>query len=196
MFALVSRFTQVVSAGNQEEVSMKASFPRESRAQSLIEAGLLLPLLLLITFNAANLGYVYYAYLNMAAASRHSAEYSIQGIQTVQGANLPTADQVKALLYEDLGSTSLPSAGSTPIRVCTAASGFTSGGTSSQVPNCTNYGTGGSFTSLTPDPEAPTMTLNRVDIQYQVTPLIDGAAFNLIVPTLTYHRYLYMRAMN
>jgi len=173
--------------------------------QSLIETGLLLPLLLLLTFNAVNLGYVFYTYLNMATASRQGSEFSIQGTKTIQGSNLPTADNVKALVSEDISS-AIPGGSSAPIRVCTQALGLnTSYNGANTIPNCSTYGTGGSFptdsncanTPICPDPEASYgLVLNRIDVQYTVTPLIDGTAFNLIVPTLTYHRYLYMRTLN
>jgi Flp pilus assembly protein TadG len=187
--------------------SMKWGLLRGVGGQSLIEAGLLLPLLLLLTFNAINLGYVFFSYLNMATASRQGSEYSIQGTKTIQGANLPTASQVESLISEDITS-AIPGGSNAPIRVCTQELGLNSSYTgANQVPNCATYGSGASFPAtdpnctsgpnICPDPEAAYgLILNRVDVQYTVTPLIDGTAFNLVVPTLTYHRYIYMRALN
>src|SRR5579864_7632590 len=162
--------------------SMNSAVFRGREGQSLLEAALFLPVLLLLTFNAVNMGYVFFAYLNMATASRQGAEYSIQGVQTVPTNNLPGPDQVKSLVLDGL-STSIPGGSTAPLRLCTAGggNGVQNPGTINQVPVCTSYGSG-TFTTIQPDPEAPTLVLNRVDVQYTVTPLIDGAAFNLIVP--------------
>jgi hypothetical protein len=189
--------------------SVKSGFLCGDRGQSLIEAGLLAPVLLVLTFNAINLGYVFYNYLNMATASRQGAEYSIQGLETVSGGHLPTANQVEALVSEDITS-AIPGGANAALRVCTQAAGMNpnySG--ANQVPNCTSYGCSGTSCfpstdpnctggpSICPDPEAQYgLVLNRIDVQYTVTPLIDGAAFNLIVPNLSFHRYLYMRTIN
>jgi Flp pilus assembly protein TadG len=188
--------------------SMKWKTIRGSGGQSLIEAGLLLPVLLLVTFNAVNLGYVFFSYLNMATASRQGAEYSIQGAQTISESNLPTADSVKSLVSEDI-TTAVPGGSNAPIRVCTESLGLNTNYTGvNTVPNCNTYPSGSSFPStdsnctggpnICPDPEAAYgLILNRIDVSYQVTPLIDGTAFNLIFPQgLTFHRYLYMRAIN
>jgi TadE-like protein len=186
------------------------AFLGRGEAQSLIEAGLLLPILLLLAFNAVNLGYVFYSYLNMATASRQGAEYSIQGLDTIQGDNLPTAAQVDSLVSENISS-SVPGGGNVPIRVCTQSLGLNTTYTgANQIPLCSTYagsgGATGSFpasdpnctgTPICPDPEASYgLILNRIDVQYTVTPLMDGMAFNMIVPTLTYHRYVYMRSIN
>lgn len=70
-----------------------------------------------------------------------------------------------------------------------------SGSGSSQVPNCANYGSGaGTFSALQADPEAPYLLLNRVDVQYTITPLLQGSVFN-VVPPVTVHRMVTMRAM-
>lgn len=187
--------------------SMNSNAVRGSEGQSLIEAGLLLPVLLLLTFNAINLGYVFFSYLNMATATRQGAEFSIQGTNTVQGTNLPTADNVKSLVTDDI-TTAVPGGSNAPMRVCTQALGLnTAYSGANTVPICNTYGTGGSWPStdpnctggpsICPDPEAAYgLILNRIDIQYTVTPLIDGTAFNLIVPNLTFHRYVYMRTIN
>ena len=185
--------------------SMISTVLRGREAQSLIEAALLLPVLLVLTFNAANMGYMFWAYLNMATASRQGAEYSIQGVETIPESNLPTADAVKTLVYAGFG-TSAAGGSSTPIRVCAKSSGLSTTFTGAQqIPLCTTYGTGGSFPTdpncttgaipICPDPEASYgLILNRVDVQYTVTPLIDGAAFNLILPApITFHRFIYMR---
>jgi hypothetical protein len=60
------------------------------------------------------------------------------------------------------------------------------------------YGAG-NFPSLDPsdaDPEAPSFVLNRIDIQYTVTPLIPGGVFNVVLPpSLTLNRTVFMRVM-
>jgi len=187
-----------------------STFLGRGEAQSLIEAGLLLPLLLLLTFNAVNLGYVFFSYLNMATASRQGAEYSIQGLDTIQGGNLPTATQVDSLVSEDISS-AVPGGSNIPIRVCTQSLGLSTTYTgANQIPLCSTYAGGGGATGsfpvsdpncsgapICPDPEAQYgLILNRIDVQYTVSPLMDGMAFNMIVPTLTYHRYVYMRSIN
>jgi len=175
---------------------MKLNLLCHREGQSLIEAALLLPLLITIAFNAINIGYFFYVYLNLATAPRQGAEYSIQGAATTQESKLPSADDVSTLVYEDVTG-AIPSSANTPMRVCTLASGL-SGSGASQVPNCNSYGVGaGTFSVLQADPEAPFLVLNRVDIQYRVAPLIPGGAFNLIMPpSLTFHRLVYMRAEN
>jgi hypothetical protein len=170
---------------------------REREGQSLIEAAFLLPFLLTLTFNAINIGYFFWAYLNMATAPRQGVQYSIQGTSSFLQGQLPSADVVKTLVYADLTG-AIPNSADTPQRVCTLANGIDPNGvgTSNQVPLCTEYGSAsGTYTALQPDPEAPLLVLNRVDIQYTVTPPIPGFLANLIFPpSLTFHRYVYMRA--
>ncbi len=178
---------------------MRSNLLHDRGGQSLIETALLLPLLLTITFNAVNLGYYFLVGLNLATAPRQGAQYSVQGpasqVQTV----LPSAASIGSLVSSSLtGNIGSASAKNTSIRVCTAALGLTGVGTASQVPNCvTTYGSG-TFPSLTAadaDPEAPYMVLNRIDIQFTVTPLIQGKAFNLVLPkSLMFQRKIYMRA--
>lgn len=166
--------------------------------QSLVETALLLPILLTVVLNAVNMGYFFYVYLNLATASRQGAEYSIQGPVGYQGNPLPGAPSVSSLVYEDIGG-AIASAATTPTRVCSLVLGLNSTGigTATQIPNCASYGTVvGTFTAPDPDPEAPYLVLNRVDIQYRVTPLIPGGIFNIVLPAnLTFQRMVEMRAM-
>ena len=178
--------------------SRKLGLVRKGEGQSLIEAAFLLPFLLVLTFNAINFGYMFWAYLNMATAPRQGVQYSIQGSTSNLQIQLPSADEVKTLVYDDFTGAIFGS-GNTPQRVCTLASGVDNPGTPNQTPVCTNYGSStGTFTDVQPDPEAPLLVLNRVDIQYTVTPPIPGFLANLIFPPsgLTFHRYVYMRAEN
>ena len=173
---------------------LKLNLLHRNEGQSLLEAAFVIPFLLIFAFNAINMGYFFFVYLNMATAPRQGAEYSIQGSTTLYGTNYPSADTVNTLVQAGTGG-SLPNGSSTPTRVCTVALGLSGSGTT-QVPNCNSYGTGtGNFTAVDADPEAPLIVLNRVDVQYTVSPLIPGTLFNLVFPnSLTFHKYVYMRA--
>ena len=173
---------------------------RRKEGQSLIEAAFLLPILLAVTFNAVNLGYFCFAFLNLATASRQGSEYSIQGSSAFQQSELPTASEVSTLVYASING-AIPSSGNTPLRVCTLANGVdpAGAGTPNQIPLCSNFGTasGTDYPTLLPDPEAPLLVLNRVAIQYTVTAPIQGFIFNLAFPpSLTFQRFVYMRAEN
>lgn len=178
--------------------NLKSALHRDREGQSLLETALLLPLLLTIVFNAVNLGYYFLVCLNMATAPRQGAEYSIQGPASQGQSLLPVATAVGGVVSSAFtGAIGSASVKNTSIRVCTAALGLINVGTSSQVPNCqVTYGTG-TFQALTAadaDPEAPYLVLNRIDIQFTVTPLIQGKAFNLALPSsLTFQRKIYMR---
>jgi Flp pilus assembly protein TadG len=166
----------------------------DRNGQSLLEAALLLPLLLTILVNAVSLGYFFSVYLNLATAPRQGAEYSIQGTSSALQVAVPSAASISSLVYENIAG-AIPAAANTPTRVCTVALGL-SGSGSNQVPNCETFGTGSAtFPDLQPDPEAPYLLLNRVDIQYTVTPLFQGSIFNIVPNSLTLHRSVVMRAM-
>jgi Flp pilus assembly protein TadG len=172
----------------------RAGLLRDQTGSSLLEMALLLPMMLLIAFNAVNIGYDFSVYLNLATAPRQGAEYSIQGTTSVLETTVPSAGSVSSLVYDNITG-AVPSAANTPTRVCTMALGLTASG-ASQVPNCAIYGTGtATFSALQADPEAPYLVLNRVDIQYTVTPLIPGLAFNLFPSLLTLQGTTMMRAM-
>jgi|SRR5581483_11741303 len=161
--------------------------------QSLLETALLLPCMIIIVVNAVGLAYTFSVYLNLTTAIRQGAQYSIRGTSTVLASTVPGADSVSSLIYDNINSSVPPAAGA-PTRVCSVALGL-SGSGSSQVPNCANYGSGtGTFSAPQADPEAPYLLLNRVDVQYTITPLLQGSVFN-IVPPITVHRMITMRAM-
>lgn len=172
---------------------------RTHQGQSLIEAALLLPMLLAITFNAVNMGYFCFTFMNLATGVRQGAEYSIQGLSSYSESDLPSASNVSTLVYAGING-SMSGTVNTPMRVCSLANGVDpdTEGTADQIPLCSAFGAeAGSFTALEPDPEAPSLVLNRVDIQYTVTAPIQGFMFNLIFPpSLIFHRYVYMRAEN
>jgi Flp pilus assembly protein TadG len=178
--------------------NMGSDLGRDRRGQSLLETALLLPLLLTIVFNAVNIGYFFLICLNLTVAPRQGAQYSIQGPAGQSQLQLPGAASVGSLISESFtGAVGSASSTNTSIRVCSAALGLNNLGQSNQMPNCqVTYGSGvfPGLTAADADPEAPFMVLNRVDIQYTVTPLIQGAAFNLALPSpLTFQRTIYMR---
>jgi len=178
----------------------------EDRGQSLVETALLLPLLLVLTFNAINCGYFFYVMLNLTAAPRQGVEYSIQGGQTTENSQLPDPGPpskpydpatVSGMVYEAITG-AISSASTTPVQVCTTTAGLVNKGGSSQAAICLQNGgfVGGLSSTSDIDPEAPYLVLHRVDIQYTVTPLIPGKAFIVILPSnLTFHRYVQMRAL-
>jgi Flp pilus assembly protein TadG len=177
--------------------NMRANLLHARSGQSLLETALLLPIMLTLVFNAVNMGYFFFVALNLAAAPRQGLEYSIQGTASYQQSQLPSAALVNSLVSDAITG-AIPSAANTPIRVCSVSLGLNPSGkgTANQVPNCKSYGGAGSFSAPDPDPEAPYLVLNRVDILYTVTPLISGAAFNLVMPaSLTFHRMVEMRVM-
>ena len=49
---------------------------------------------------------------------------------------------------------------------------------------------------ITADPEEPSFVLNRVDVEYTVTPIIPGTAFNVLIPeNLNFKRHVSMRSL-
>lgn len=165
-------------------------------AQSLVETALVLPLFLIITFNAANFGYFFFVAINLASAPREGVEYSIQGFSTPGQLNLPDAGpstsetSVSWLTYQDMAG--LRNSTGAQVQVCTKALGVDP---VSRKANCTQFG-GGTFPAPAADPEPTAFVLHRVDVRYTVSPLIPGALFNLIIPSLTFHRQVSMRAMD
>ena len=160
----------------------------EDSGQSLIEAGLLVPFLIVLVFNAINIGYYFFAALNLSTAPRQGAEYSIQGSASSVGSQLPSAGSVSTLVYDGIDR-SISGTSSAPMQVCSKSVGVSGG-----LAQCIQYN---GFSSSAPDadPEQPSLVLNRVDIQYHVDPPIPGSLFN-IVPAPTIHRYVEMRAVD
>ena len=167
--------------------------------QSLIESALVLPFLIVVLFNTVNLGYFLFAAINLTTAPRQGVEYSIQGhTSEVQGI-VPDASVVQTLVDDGITGAIPAATDITQYQVCTPSimvdgSGLQNEGTASQVPNCLQYNSAPS-SAPDPDPEAPLLILNRVDIWYQVSPLIPGALFNLF-PTPNIHRNVEMRLLN
>lgn len=163
--------------------------------QSLVETALVLPLFLLITFNAVNFGYFFFVAVNLASAPREGVEYSIQGFATPSQLTLPNPGpssneaSVSWLTYQDMAALHLSA--NAQVQVCTKLLGLSAPGTA----NCAQYG-GGSFPAPAADPEPNAFVLHRVDVKYTVNPLIPGWMFGLIIPSPTFHRQVSMRAMD
>jgi Flp pilus assembly protein TadG len=189
---------------------------RNNSGQALVETALILPVLLLVMLNAVNFGYFYLVALDLTAASRSGALYSMIGSATPASTALPPATGTSPLTasylaYQDLTG-SLLAPGNAKIQVCSASVGV-SGTGSSQTAQCQTCATSASGSAFAcgaagagnpipdSDPEAPTFVLNRVDVTYSFSPIIPGAAFRLtllsVCPggTCTFSRHLSMRAM-
>jgi len=180
----------------------------EDCGQSLVETALLLPILLLLAFNAINFGYFFFVAVNLASAPRTGVQYSILGFATpgqfqlaVPGPPSSTAS-VSYLSYQDVNGV-LPGYADARVQVCTLRLGVTGTGTAQRA-NCAQYGTGSETYTPAPDPEAPLFVLHRVDVVYEVDPLIPafelptpGGPISLaLMPTLRFHRQVSMRAMD
>src|SRR5215470_17748452 len=155
--------------------------------QSLLETAVSMPLMLGVAFNIINWGYFWFMVLSLAAAPRMAVQYASQGGVVV---NAPTTTGVRDVAYNNMtnmihGATTSNAA----VRVCTYGQGV-----ASNVSACTSYGPSFGFTANTADPEAPAWVLNRVDVEYTVTPIIPGSAFNVFLPTnMNFHRTVAMR---
>src|ERR1700730_10413431 len=85
---------------------------RSSSGQSLVETALLLPMLLMLLFNAVNFGYFFLVALNLGVAPRNGVLYSVAGSATPGTLTLPSAGpdssstSVSYLTRQDLGSLS------------------------------------------------------------------------------------------
>ena len=187
------------------------SLSAESGGQAVVETAFILPLLLGLVFNVVNFGYFFLIALNISAAPRSGALYSILGASTPIGVDLadpgPTTSQ-SSVSYLTLGDLTgaVGGGGSAGVQVCTAKSG-TSGSGTSLTTVCTQYNSSPAY-APDADPEAPSFVLNRVDVTYTFSPLIDARIFNLVLlatpicsgggggVTCTFHRQVSMRAMN
>ena len=165
--------------------------------QSLLETAIAMPLLLGIAFNVINFGYMWFLVLALSAAPRHGVQYSAQGGQAMSNptpslASAPGTVAVSNLVYDNLtnaikGATTSNAA----VQVCTSAKGVN---TTTYVALCDQFGPAYSFPAPAADPEAPVFVLHRVDVEYTVTPIIPGTAFNVVLPAnLQFHRQVSMR---
>lgn len=170
---------------------------RENSGQSLVEVAVMVPLLALMMAYAIDFGYFFIVAANMTSAAREAANYSVQGYQSAAQETLPaagpstTATTVSALAFAGLGS--LAKSGTTArVEVCSEANG-----TANNLTDCTSYGASGATYTPAADPEAPSFYLHRVDVTYTVQPPIPLTFFKYsLLPQLTFHRQVSMRAMN
>ena len=185
--------------------------------QALIETAIMMPILLLMLINAVNVGYFFLVVLNITAAPRSGALYSIIGPSTPAATAYPVAggsatNTVSYLTQQDLtGAVYNPAANAT-IQVCSQVNGTSGTGSAvtSKCMTCTGgtcgaVNTGGSGQVPDADPEAPTFVLHRVDVAYTFSPLIPGWPFNLALlstsicnsggTSCTFHRFAEMRGM-
>ena len=175
---------------------------RDVRGQAMIETAIILPVLLAIAFNVVNFGYFLLMAVNLAAAPRSGALYSIIGAATPASASLPSTTSVNTLTIGDLTG-AFHDASTVKVQVCSSAKGTDT--TSPFLTQCDQFN---SFTASTPaaDPEPGSFVLNQVDVIYSFPPLINSRAFNVILlnycpvsggtVTCNLHRKVLMRAMN
>ena len=196
---------------------------RNSSGQALIETALILPLLLTIVLNAVNFAFFFLMALNITAASRSSAIYSVMGGATPSTIALPkggpatTTTTVSYLALQDLTGAVYSPSTKAGVQVCSSsippAPGILNAGTTTMQTQCASYGSVGSFPSAEPAPElnagstAPAFLLNRVDVAYQFSPPIPVMPFSILVlaapictssggtVTCTFYRHVEMREM-
>lgn len=190
----------------------KSEFRSQNSGQALVETALIVPFLLMIALNVVNFGYFFLVAVNLAAAPRSGALYSILGGATpTQGAALPpagptgTTTTVSYLTLNDMTG-ALYNGGSAAVQVCSSTVGVANPGTTSQTSQCSQYNSSPAY-AVDADPEAPSFILNRVDVTYTFSPLIPGTPFNIVLlaspictssggVTCTFHRMAEMREMN
>jgi Flp pilus assembly protein TadG len=193
-------------------MSRSVSNATNDSGQNLIETALVTPFILLVALNVVNFAYYFFVALNLITAPRHAVEYAIQGQSTPSTIALPSAGPasniltVSSLAYADIQN-SLPSYGSAQVQVCSKTVGtLVNPGKSTQTAACcttssnTSTCTSGKLnanTSPASDPESPAFVLQRVDIIYTVTPLVQGRIFGItLLPSLNFHEQVSMRAMD
>jgi Flp pilus assembly protein TadG len=163
------------------------------QGQSLVETAITLPLLLGLAFNFINWAYLWIMVLTLSAAPRMGVEYATQG-GAAGTATAPGATTVSSLVYDNLtnaigGATT----SNVAVQVCSSSIGVNS---SNGVALCSQFGPAYTFPTPAADPEQPVYVLDRVDVEYTVTPIIPGAAFNAILPSnLKFHRQVSMRSL-
>jgi Flp pilus assembly protein TadG len=172
---------------------------RNESGQSLIEAALALPVLVLMMAYAVDYGYFFVVASSLTTTARVAAEYSVEGYASAAQAALPqtglsgtSQNTVSNLALGDAAE--LAQSGSvTSVQVCGKQLGTTGNAT-----NCGQYGATNAV-SYAPqvDPEAGTFFLNRVDVTYTVQPPIPMTLFKLsLLPPLRFHRSVVMRVMD
>lgn len=162
--------------------------------QSLLETAIAMPLLMMLAFNAINVGYIWFMVLALSAAPRHGVQFASQGGAAIQTTSTPSTTLIKNVVYDNLtnaihGATT----SNASVRVCAASKGIDS---TTHKALCDTYGPSYSFPAIDEDPEAPLYVLQRVDVVYTLTPIIPGGAFNAVLPSnLQFHRQVSMRSL-
>jgi len=196
---------------------------KRSRGQSLVEAMLVLPLLIMILLNVLNLAYFFLVMINLTGSARTATIYSIEGSSTPAASQLPSSGgtspttsllSVTYLAYQDMtGAMWNPTGASvqvcSPINLNGSGSGVNGTGANQKAncETCTSSGcsaAGGGSPVPDADPEAPVFVLNQVHITYTFNTLIPGTIFNLPLQatpicnagTCAFTRFAEMRAMN
>ncbi len=162
--------------------------------QSLLETAIAMPLLLGLAFNIINWGYLWFMVLALSAAPRMGAQYATQGGAAGTATAVPSTTAVTNLVWDNVTNAVHGATTSTvAVQVCTSANGLLGTGSNTHAACVTS---GATFPAAAPDPEAPVFVLHRVDVQYTVTPIIPGGAFNVILPAnLNFHRQVSMRSL-
>jgi hypothetical protein len=167
---------------------------RSEEGQSLLETAFAMPLVLGIGFNLINISYFWIVLLALSAAPRQGVEYATQGGSALASVSAPGTAAISNLVYDNVtnalkGATT----SSVSVQVCSVAKGVTS---STGVAQCDQFGPSYSFSGPAADPEQPVFVLDRVDVAFTVTPVIEGLLFNIVLPSnLTFHRQVSMRSL-
>lgn len=183
-------------------------FSARDSGQALIETALVMPLLIFLVLNVINFGYIFVVSLNLAAAPRSGALYSIMGFSTPGTLTLPaagppaTTNTISYLTYQDItGALWNPNAAT--VQVCTKKVGVGAAGTSNCV-TCVGgtCSAGNTLAAPAADPEPTAFYLHDIEIAYSFPPLIPGGPFGLLLPSActpsscTFYRHIAMRAMD
>ncbi|MGI9101716.1 MAG: TadE/TadG family type IV pilus assembly protein [Terriglobales bacterium] len=164
---------------------------KNERGQSLVEAAIAIPLVLMLGFNAVNLGYFWFMVLVLSAAPRQAVQYASQGGAAMAYISGQTGTAVQTMLLDNMTNAVGATSSNVSTQICVSANGVVA-----NVATCTVSGPTYSFPAAAADPEAPVYVLQRVDVAYTVHPIIPGGAFNVVLPSnLTFHRQVSMRSL-
>src|SRR5580700_8194217 len=164
---------------------------RRQDGQSLIEVALMVPIFTILVCYAVDFGFLFLAATSLNSAARNAIEYSIQGTASPAQTAEPSATTVSNLAIASIGLAGASSS-TVSVRVCSSAVGVNNSNNTTQCAT-PNSGAGGVNGTPDIDPESPKFQLNRVDVVYTVTPPVPIPVS--IMPTLTFHRMVEMRAM-
>jgi Flp pilus assembly protein TadG len=167
---------------------------RSEEGQSLLETAFAMPLMLGIGFNLINISYFWIMLLALSAAPRQGVQYATQGGSALASVTAPGTTAISNLVYENVTNAIKGATTSNlSVRVCTTAKGVNP---STGVALCDQFGPAFSFSGPAADPEEPVFVLDRVDVAYTVTPVIQGALFNIVLPAgMIFHRQVSMRSL-